>query len=386
MPWNAEVEQEYDAMIAGPMGQSLDLTGDWISVELYRTILKNYIRELETGSSTNVNLNPGHSTYLTYYEMRFLHLMRAACNFYMERLAILPWSLREKSVDELRPLLSLNYQGIRLYEGKWIFEGVWDIRPGDHLAEALLYIILIELFVDGFPDTEQDMIVNHIQGMRNAGWAHVTGWWEDYAGYPAHSPGGLGTYNYYDIADLKRGGCHITGNFIIASLRAFNIAIHAGRPWPGGVQPTNTSEYFRWHHKLGHHFLRFACIDTWFNHCDDVYSRLLKTYSPSLAMRSDWWMSANHFDTSDYHWSRASAYEEHFWWCLALGRSDNFWYDVRRLYQSNWLRNRLENIHTEMGLADRDGAPAVVPPVFDDETIDTLIDWVAKKIAEEQNP
>lgn len=386
MPWNAQVEQEYDAMLAGPMGQSLDLRSDIISAAMYRMILRAFIKELETGSTTNVNLDPDNSTSLSYFEMRWLHLMRAACSFYLERMGILPWSLRQKTVDELRPLLSLHYQGLRLFNGAWIFEGVWDVRPGDHLFEAVMYILIVGLFGDGIPADENKMIVKHIQGMRNAGWAHVSGWWENYADYPSHSPGGLGTYDYYDIADVKRGGCHITSNFIVATLRSLNVATHAGRPWPAGGPPSDSSEYFRLHHRLGHCFVHFSAINTWFGHGDDVYNRLLKTYPPQFAMRSGWWMNVNHFDTSDYRFNRATAYDNYYWWCLLLGRSQETWFDIRRLYQLNMLRGRLENIHIELNLAARDGAPAVVTPIFDDQTVDTLIAWVAKKVAEEQNP
>lgn len=392
MPWNSQIEQEYDAMLAGPMGQALDLEAawlnefDWLGPAVYRNFLKIILRELETGSTGIANLNPSHDTYLGYYEMRMLHLNRAACSFYLERMGILPWSLRQKSVEELRTLLGLGYQGLRKYQGKWIFEGVWDVYPGDHLAEAVMYLLLVVLFGDGIPADEEEMITRHIQGMRDSGWAHMSGWYEDYEGYPAHSPSGLGTYDYYDVSDVKRGGCHITSNFIVATLRNLNVATHTGRPWPAGGPPYDIDEYVRWHHKLGHCFVHFAAIDRWFGHGDDVYNRLLKTYPPKFAMRSDWWMHANHFDTTDYHWSRATAYDNYLWWCLLLGRSDEYWYDVRRLYHTNFLRTRLETIHEDHNLAERHGAPANVPPVFDEQTIDMLMDWVGKKIAEEQNP
>ena len=383
MTWNTQVEQEYDDMLAGPMGQALDLQGEG---NTYKQFLKIYLREMETGSTNNINLNPLYDTFLLYVEMRILHLMRAACSFFLERMDILPWSLRQKTVDELRPLLSLHYQGLRYYQGVWIFEGVWDVRPGDHLVEASMYILLQGLFGGGISANEEEMIIRHIQGMRDAGWAHVRGWWEDYDNRPSHSLDGLGTYDYYDIADVKRGGCHITSNFIVASLRALNIATHVGRPWPEGAHPTVFNQYVNLHHKFTHCFVHFSAINKWFGHGDDVYNKLLKTYPPQFAMRADWWMQANHFDTSEYHWMRTTAYDDYFLWCLLLGQSDEFLYDVRRLYQANWLRYQLENIHEQVNLADRDGAPAVIPPVFDNQTIDLLINWVAKIIAEEQHP
>lgn len=387
MPWNAQIEEEYDNMIAGPMGQALDLPSDWL-IGYYEDLLKQDIRELETGSTTNLNLNPVHDTHLTYYEMRELHIMRAACAFYLERMDVLPWSLRQKSVNDLKPLLSLDYQGLRYYGnvGGWIFEGVWDVRPGDRLTEAVFYLLLVGLFGDGIPADESEMVNRQIQGMRDSGWGHVSGWWEDYEDFTAHSPGGRGTYDYDDIADVKRGGCHITSHFIVATLRSLNVAAHTGRPWPASGAPSDTGDFFDLKHKLGHCFVHFSAIDSWFGHGDDVYHRLLKTYPPQFAMRSDWWMAANHFDTSEYGWMRATAYNNYFWWCILLGRSEDTWYDVRSLYAINWLRYRLENIHDEVELAEREGAPQNVPPVFDDQTIDGLISWVAKIIQEEQNP
>ena len=132
-------------------------------------------------------------------------------------------------------------------------------------------------------------------------------------------------------------------------------------------------------HQHGHCFLHFPTEGWWITHADDVYNRLLKSIPPTFAMKSDSWMRENHFDQTEYTLGRAKAYEEYLWWCLLIGRgSPN--YDVPTLYANGTLRQRLENVHIDVNLASRDGAPAVVPPVFDGEMVDLLMSWVGYKL------
>lgn len=372
-------------MLAGPIGDALDYSPivRWI----VNTLVKHYARELETGFSGQVNLEPENSTYLTRGERLTLHLMRVACCLFAERLDVFPWRLRDRSTDELRPLLSRHYQGMRAHgtdssgNSRYVFHGVWDVRPADRMNEAVFGFLLLAIFGDT-PRTDRDMVVQLIQNMRNAGWAHVLGLWDDYDGYPTRSPDGPGTYAFEDVEEVKRGGCHITSNYIVARLRSLNIPAHMGRHWAASGLPTNQNEYRRLLHRPpGHCFVHFHTVGWWFSHGDDVYNALLKNIPPDFAMRSEHWMRTNHFDTSEYEWIRAAAFDDHFWWCFLIAPSNYNFYDVAWLFNSGMLRDRLENIHEDLNLAVRDGAPSNVPPVFDQSMVNFLMAWVDSKLS-----
>ncbi len=383
MPWNDAVEQEYDQMLAGPAGDAMDYPG--FLRPIARMVVKAWARELETGFSSNVNLEPEDPTYLTWGERFVLHTMRVACSLFAERLGVFPWRLEGRTADDLRPLLSWHSQGLREWgtdsagRARHVFHGVWDVNPADRMNEAVFGYFLLALLGDA-PSSEMDMVVRFIQNMRDSGWGHVSGLYENYEGYEAHSPDGIGTYAYEDVAEVKRGGCHMTSNYIASFLRSFNIPTHMGRDWPAGGAPSDYDQYWGLVHRSGHCFVHFHGVGWWLSHGDDIYNRLLKTIPPGFAMKSEHWMRTYHFDTTEYEWTRAAAYDSHFWWCLLIAPGTGNSSNVAWLYQQGLLRDVLENIHEEYNLADRDGAPPIVPPVFDQGTVDFLMAWVAAKV------
>lgn len=389
MPWNSTIQQEYLEMLAGSMGQALDLP-DSITFPPSNAIffILMYAHKLEIGEYEDLRIEPDNQTYLTHGEMRFLHLMRAACCMYIERKKIFPWRLRDKKVSDLRPLLSIHYQGLRKEGSDYYFHRVWDVNPGQRTVDAILDYLFLGILealgvIDELPTTETQFICFLIQNMRDSGWQHMIGWYEEYAGYPDH---GSGTYDYEIIREVKRSGCHTMSGYLVSTLRSYNIVSHIGRGWGDGPQPASNDLYYRLIHKNGHCFIHLSSIGEWLAHGDDIYNEYLKTIPPEFAFKSYSWMSTYHFDTTEYEYKRAEAYINIFWWCFLLGESDSPWYDVRFLYNNGYLRNSLETLHEEYDLANLDGAPANVPPVFDDNMVNFLMDWVEKKIQAEQNP
>lgn len=373
MPWNSAIEQEYDAMLSGNIGQALGYSS--IVRPIVFSVIKGYLRNLETSSGGSLNLSPGNHTYLTATERIHLHLMRVACCLYTERIDIWPWQLRNKSVAQLRPLLHIEHQGLRPYtlpggNVVYTFHGVWDVRPEDRMTIAVFGYLLMAIFGD-VARTESEFVQNFIQNMRDAGWRHFSGYYDVYVdgGYTSHSPSGIGTYDFDDVAAVKQGGCHTTSAFLVSSLRPFNIPAHVGY----GIGEAL--------HRSGHCFVHFPSLRTWLAHGDDVYNAILKGIPPAFAMRSEWWMNAYHKGATDYQHLRARAYDDYFWWCLLIGESSSFNYDVASLYAAGQLRDKLENIHIDYNLASRDGAPAVVPPVFTPAEVDSLMGWVDAKLS-----
>jgi hypothetical protein len=372
MPWNASVEAEYDALIASPIGEATDVPTWLLSLGVEPQLI-----ELETGSASNLVVTPAHWSYLTSSERVLLFFMRVACALYVERNGLFPWRLADHSVAELRPLLSYHYQGLREGpSGQHKFHHVWDVEPGPRMAEAVLGYFLGVLFGADVPTTARDMVTHFIDWMRESGWGHMSGYYDDYADYPDH---GSYVYDFQVFTEVKRSGCHGTADYISAGLRHYNVPAHYGRGW-AGAQPSSDSAYWSNVHQHGHCFLHFPTEGWWLAHGDDVYHALWKTIPPSFAMMSDEWMHANHFGETEYTWSRGRAYESNFWWCLLIGQSSSPSYDVPTLYANGALRHWLENLHITYDLAARDGAPAVVPPVFDAEMVDALMGWVAYKL------
>ena len=127
MPWNSTIADEYSSMLSGNIGQALELSSDTtIPAWVAEVLIITYLQKLETGYYEELVISPDHQNYLTYSEMRTLHCMRAACCMYAERTGIFPWRLTDKSVNELRPLLSINYQGLYRTGSRYYFESVWD--------------------------------------------------------------------------------------------------------------------------------------------------------------------------------------------------------------------------------------------------------------------
>jgi hypothetical protein len=396
MTWDAVMEEKYRELFSGVMWEATELPSEEPNPTFCMNIVKDNIDKLENGHYEEVQLLPEDHRYLTYLEMRHLHLMRIACIFYTERLEVFPWRLRNKSFDELRPLLSFCYQGFhRIFGSFYAFEGVWDVNPGQRMIDAirgyaLMMILRLSGAINTVPTREYDMIMHLIQSIRDSGWGHVRGNWEQYEGYLAHNTRGYGTYDFEDIREVKKSGCHIMANYLVALLRSFNIAAHIGPGFGDSprilVNEYNNDEYGSFVHNHGHCYVHFSSIGLWFTHGDDVYSQYLKGIPPRYSFKSDRWMDQNHFGTTGYEWGRASLYEEVLWWCVLLGQSRNYWYDVRSLYNANTLRYKLEHLHDPdySNLANYDGAPSPVPPLFDAPMVDALIAWVEEKLAEEQ--
>ena len=124
----------------------------------------------------------------------------------------------------------------------------------------------------------------------------------------------------------------------------------------------------------------FSSVRSWLQHGDDVYNRLLKTIPPNFAMRSEWWISTYQWTGSEYRRTVARDYDDYLWWCLLLGSSDEFNLDVRSLYNFGLLDDLLKNIHINNNYAGREGAPSPVPPLYDSDLVDALVDWVAMKL------
>jgi hypothetical protein len=303
----------------------------------------------------------------------------------MERNGWWPWRLRDKTVAELVPLLNFGWQGFTTNSaGVYTMEGVWDDRPELRVLEAILASFFWSL--SGEPlEGEADAISRVIQGMRDAGWGHVTGQHEEYAGVPRRSPSGAPTFAFDDVAALAKGECHINSNYLVARLRSFNIPAHIARAWltlPGaGGSVFSLPSLPADRHQHGHFFVHFPTIQSWLAHGDDVQRAALATIPPSFAMKSESWMREHHFGASEYEWGRERDYADYMWWCFLIGRSpDRLDYDVPFLYGAGQLRSRLENIHIDHRYAERPGAPVPVPPLFTAEEVDFLMNWVAAKL------
>ncbi|HEQ72571.1 MAG TPA: hypothetical protein ENN69_08790 [Spirochaetia bacterium] len=371
MPWNTSIENEYNNLLSGVIGQATDLPGF-----LLFPCVKPQLIELETGSAGNLTVSPSHDSYLTTYERLMLFCMRLACALFVERNRFFPWRLTDLSVAELRPLVSYHYQGLHESEsGRHYFHHVWDVEPGPRMVEAVFGYFLAVIFGADVPVTGREMVLHMIQWMRDTGWVHMLGYYEEYQGY--HDHGGY-VYDFTVCTEVKRSGCHLMADYLQAALRHYNVPAHYGQGW-AGTQPTGNA-YWNNLHPHGHCFINFTAEDWWLSHADDVYNNLWKTVPPDFAMMSTYWMEDNQFGESEYTWLRACAFESHFWWCFLIGRSSSSYYDVPTLYLNGALRARLENIHVSYNLASRDGAPAVVPPVFDADMVDALMAWVAAKV------
>lgn len=383
MPWNSTIEAEYDALLAGSMGAALQGSAN------DRQVHKDRIRAIETSDSSVPDpVFASNVSLMTPQQARSLWLWRVAFNFYMERNNWWPWRLRDKSAAELIPLLNFGWQGFTRHKvGKntWHYsmESVWDDRPEMRALEAFFALFFWALTGETI-ETEADLVSRIIQGMRDAGWKHVTGFWENYAGFPRRSPTGGPTFNFDDIASLKAGECHINSNYLVARLRSFNIPAHVARAWltlPGGavfiLGGTTAQDW----HQHGHCFIHFPTLQSWLTHGDDVQGAVLASIPPLFAMKSEWWMHAYHFGETQYEWTRASDYDAFTWWCLLIGRSPNrLDFDVPFLHRTGQLRSRLENVHIDNNYAGRVGAPSPVPPLFTVAEVDTLVNWVAAKL------
>jgi len=382
MPWSNAISAEYDALLAGPMGQAMGGSPS------ERSTLKQRLRSIELAGGAPDPVMPVNQ--MTQSQAADLWLWRVAYNFYMERNNWWSWRLRDKTVAQLTPLLNFGWQGfLRERVGKNEFdfgmESVWDDRPEIRAAEALLTKFFLALAGEPI-ETEEDAVYRIIQGMRDAGWHHVTGLWEDYENVPRRSARGAPTFAFDDIVALAAGECHITSNFLVARLRSFNIPAHVARSWTTlangsarllGPEASEVQD----HHFQGHCFIHFPTLQAWLGHGDDVQDAILATLPPILAMRSEWWMAAHVFHGSEYEWMVAQDYDNFTWWCLMVGRSpDRLEFDVPFLYRHNQLRSRLENVHIENNYAARHGAPNPVPPLFTAEEVDNLVAWVGNKL------
>ncbi len=384
MAWNSQIEQEYDQMLAGPIGDALGYSGPFQGWA--KAYIKIYLEDLERGFSYRLNLEPADPTYLHLGEVFSLHSMRVACFLFSERLNIFPWRLQDKSVDDLKPLINWHYQGWRntgpAANGttRYEFEGVWDVRPAERMNEATISYLLMSLFGE-VPTTEEDFVLHMIQYMRDIGWYHGGRVDLEYPGVESHAASYYGVFDYVDVAEVKRGGCHIASNFMVSYLRSFNIPAHRGREWPGGSQPPNyTDDYWDIPHLHGHCFVHFHSIRWSLTHGDDIYSAILRYIPPGFSLRSEFWMN-DVLQSTRYEWVRAFAYSDFFWWCFLLGRHTSTIYDVVDLYNLGMLRDRLENLHIELDLASKEGAPDVITPIFDQPMVNFLMAWVGKRLS-----
>ncbi len=376
MAWNYSVWRQYRNLLHSKVGDACAPT-----FSLFENWVFYLLQQLESGYE--VSLTPSHQKYLTFTEYHTLHCMRVACCLYAERNRFFPWSLQDKTVEELRPLLSGDYLSVDEYPEdsfRYIFQEVWDINPTRRMFEAVFGWLLSAICGNPLRD-ECDVIVSLIQGMRDAGWAHVRGAYEDYEDYYNHSTFGV-AYDYDDVASVKRGSCHLTSAYIVSTLRGFNIPAHVGLPWkPPGNKPSEWDEIRERRERFGHSFPHFSIPDVYLHHGDDVYDNTLETYSPSFAFRSPFWIVRYVEDAkSEYEWYRPTLFDMYFWWCILLGESSDLDYDVEYLYYTGQLRYKLEHIHEECELDQLNGAPNTIPPIFDDEMVNTLMNYVADKL------
>ena len=375
MPWNSTVEAEYDALLSGVMGAALQGSAS------ERQILKARIRAIETGGQAPDPLFAPTVMLMTPLQARSLWLWRVTYNFFTERNNWFPWRLRDKTVAELVPLLNFGWQGFTpATTVEYGMEMVWDDRPAKRVLEASMTMLFAALAGKRIT-TEVDLVDRIIQGMRNSGWKHVTGMWEDYASYPKR---GSNSLNFDDIAAVSAGECHINSNYLVARLRSFNVPAHVARRWdtlsngePASVVKTRATEWHQW----GHCFVHFPTIGSWLTHGDDVQDAILASIPPLFALKSELWMQNNHFGRTHYEWIRAMDYSRYTLWCLLVGRSPTrLDYDVPYLYRTGQLRGRLENVHVENNYAMRSGAPTPVPPLFTPAEVDRRLGWVAAKV------
>ena len=377
MPWNAAVDSEYQELIEGNMGQALDLQGPaWIH-PTYIAILKGYLQQLETGSAMTLALEPTHPEGLLGHERMLLHLMRAACSMYVERNHVFPWQIRDKTVEHLRPLLSYHYQGLRPVAGLQRFHHVWDTKPGERMVQSILAYAFMSFGGDA-PADEFAMVEHAIQNLRDQGFRHMAGHYDDYRGYPNHTGG---VWDFEVVAEVKRTGCHMMADFLVCLLRPFNISAHYGRGFGvGAPQPVDDAAYDAKVHHHGHCFVHFPTISRWLSHADDVYTTLLRYIPPYYALRTTSWMSQHHAGATEYEWYRADLHDSYWWWCIMLADHPAEAYNVRWLYEHALLREQLENVHIDNRLAELPGAPAVVTPVFSEAEVEQMMTWGAFKL------
>ncbi len=389
MAWSSTVEDEYRAMLDGVMGVAFGAT--FLGLFSVAEMLIQKIRAIEEGQSGFSDPVPTNARNLTAAQAVNLWVTRVAWNFYMERLGFFPWRLRDKTVDELKPLLSFAHQGlVRQETGKneyrWTMHSVWDVDPATRATEGILSVFLSALVGSPLKD-EQDVVEAVIEGMRGAGWHHVSGQWEDYDGIaPKGELWGYPIYDFEEIADLVAGECHINSNYLVAVLRGLNIPAHIGPGWSESTSQHESSDV----HSDGHCFIHFPTIGRWLIHGDNVQDRLLRTLPAAYVLRTEGWMRQNHLPdglgVEAYHTVRMADYDDYTNWCLTLAVSpDDLEYDVPFLFKVGQLRTVLETAHIANRYAERDGAPPSVPPLFDDDYVDTLMQWVEIKLSKAES-
>lgn len=387
MGWNETVEQEYDEMLTGNIWDALDFMYG-VNEDIAKTWIKNAAEKLENRDFEGVRIDSVSNINPSHYDIEHLHANRVACCLWAERVGIFPWKLADKSTEELKPLLSFHYQGF-IYDAtssKYYFHRIWDLKSGERVLDATSLYALFPILVlfgaiglDEIPATEEEMIYYLIQHFRDSGWGHYSLNYLEFEGYPDH---GTGQYDYEIVSQVKCAGCHLMSEYLVATLRSFNIPSHIGPGWESAPPPDDLWDYTNSIHGWGHCFVHFSSIGKWFNHGDNVYNRLLKTLPIEFSFRSEYWMYCNFLNASEYEYKRAQYYDDYFLWCLFLGQSPSYSYDVRYLYSVDQLRNTLETLHD--GLENREGAPVVIPPIFTPDEVDFLMAWVEKIIAREQ--
>ena len=389
MSWNQAIEQEYDEMLVGEIRNALEYSSDVETENVGIPKIKNALEKLENGNFEEVKIEPENDNYLNYDEVVTLHAMRVACCLWAERAGIFPWKLVGKSAEELKPLLSFNYQGFMLDSSStsfpfYTFHGIWEVKPGERLLDAITFYQIIPLLAvfgcidsSDIPVTEEQMIYFLIQQYRDAGWRHEVGYTNEYAGYPDYR---MGLYDYEAVSEVKAGQCHRMSEYLVTTLRSYNIPAHVGPGWGSELPPGDYLEYEDFIHKWGHCYIHFNSIGKWFSHGDDVYNKLLKTLPIELSFRSESWMFGNFFNATEYQYKRAQYWADYYFWCLHIGESADPQYDVMYLYKTYQLRNKLDTLHE--GRETREGAPDMIPPILSPDEVAFLMDWVRTKIGD----
>lgn len=386
MSWGPLTKQKYEILLRGPMGKA------FLGSRLDRRDLMTRIRKLEQGAATALDMGylEGQG-YLTPGQARELWLLRSALCLFLERHQVWPWRLRNRPVSMLYPLLNFGWQGLMPRTGgtiplRYVMHGAWDLQPVRRARDALQ--TRAALVMAGIPcSTERDMVLALIQSKRDQGWWH-TGSFQEYGTIqPVDAWGPERTYAYEDIRSVKHGDCHIATGYLGLQLRGFNIAAHPGPRWPivDRPDPSNPPPVsYSLFHLEGHCYLHLPGIGAWLSHGDDVWDRLLRTIHAACSLKSETWAGFNLLNTSQYASRRAADRLEHLYWCLLVGTSAiDTLYDVSYLHGTGQLKSRLEDIHLDNGYQNMQGAPAPasIQPVFNQEEVQFLLDWVGAKLS-----